>query len=74
MTVMHTHLRNYLDETEAAGNAEQLRLALSHFAAALELPTFAYIAIPSTAGRHLRLITNYAEPCRRHYIDQRLSD
>jgi DNA-binding CsgD family transcriptional regulator len=68
---MHPLLRNYLDETEAAGNAEQLRLALSHFAAALELPTFAYIAIPSIAGRHLRLITNYAEPWRRHYVDQR---
>lgn len=68
---MHPLMQNYLDETEVAGNAEQFRLALSRFAAALELPAFAYIAIPSTAGRQLRLITNYAETWRQHYVDHR---
>src|SRR5690242_6300755 len=68
---MHRLLQNYLDETETAGNAKQLRQALSRFAAALDLPTFAYIAIPSIAGQQLRLITNYAEPWRQHYLNQR---
>jgi|SRR6185437_7021772 len=56
---------------ETAGTAGQLCQALSRFAIGMDLPTFAYIAIPSTTGRQLGLMTNYADPWRRNYVDQR---
>jgi DNA-binding CsgD family transcriptional regulator len=68
---MHRLLQTYLDELEIAASAKQLCQALTRISRGLDLPTFAYIAIPSTAGRQLRLITNYADPWRRHYVDQR---
>jgi DNA-binding CsgD family transcriptional regulator len=64
-------LQNYLDELQIAGNAKQLCQALVSITGGMDLPAFAYIAIPSTAGRQLRLITNYADPWRKHYVDQR---
>jgi len=67
---MHRLLQDYLDELETAGNAKQLCQALVRITTGMDLPTFAYIALPSTVGRQLRLITNYADPWRRH-IDQR---
>jgi DNA-binding CsgD family transcriptional regulator len=69
--MMHRLLQDYLDELETAGSARQLCQALIRIAEGMDLPTFAYIAIPSTAGRQIRLITNYADPWRRHYVDQR---
>jgi len=45
---MHRLLHDFLDEIEAAGTTRQLRQALSRFAIGMDLPTFAYIAIPST--------------------------
>lgn len=68
---MHRLLQSYLDELETAGNAKQLCQALVRIGGGIDLPTFAYIAIPSTSGRQLRLITNYPDPWRRHYVDQR---
>jgi|SRR6185437_4854670 len=68
---MHRLLQDYLDELETAGSAKQLCQALARIAAGLDLPAFAYIAIPSATGRQLRLITNYADPWRKHYVDQR---
>lgn len=68
---MHRLLQTYLDELETAGSAKQLCQALVRITSGLDLPNFAYIAIPSTAGRQLRLITNYAEAWRKHYVDQR---
>jgi DNA-binding CsgD family transcriptional regulator len=68
---MHRLLQDYLDELETAGNARQLCQALVRITGGMDLPTFAYIAIPSTVGRQLRLNTNYADPWRRHYVDQR---
>jgi len=68
---MHRLLQDFLDETETAGTAKQLCQALSRFGVGMDLPTFAYIAIPSTTGRQLRLITNYADRWRRHYVDRR---
>lgn len=68
---MHRLFQDYLDELETAGSAKQLCQALARIAAGLDLPAFAYIAIPSATGRQLRLITNYADPWRRHYVDQR---
>ena len=64
---MDRPLKNYLDELETAGSAKQLCQALIRISSGLDIPTFAYIAIPSTAGRQLRLITNYADPWRRHF-------
>jgi len=68
---MHRLLQDYLDELETAASAKQLCQALVRITGGLNLPNFAYIAIPSTTGRQLRLITNYADPWRRHYVDQR---
>ena len=66
--IMDRLLKNYLDELETAGSAKQLCQALVRISSGLDIPTFAYIAIPSTAGRQLRLITNYAAPWRRHFM------
>ena len=64
-------LKDYLDELGTAGSAKQLCQALIRISCGLDLPTFAYIAIPSGIGQQLRLITNYADQWRRHYVDQR---
>src|SRR6185437_195389 len=69
--MMDRLLKNYLDELETAGSAKQLCQALVRISGGLDLPTFAYIAIPSTVGRQLRLITNYADAWRKHYVNQR---
>ena len=68
---MHRPLQDYLDELETAGSAKQLCQAMVRIAAGMDLPAFAYIAIPSATGRQLRLINNYADPWRRHYVDRR---
>jgi DNA-binding CsgD family transcriptional regulator len=68
---MHRLLQDYLDELEASGNAPQLCQALAHITGGMDLPYFAYIVIPSTAGRQLRLITNYPDAWRRQYVDLR---
>ena len=68
---MHRLLQDYLDELETAGSAKQLCLALARIATRMDLPAFAYIAIPSATGRQLRLITNYADPWRKRYVDKR---
>jgi DNA-binding CsgD family transcriptional regulator len=68
---MHRLLQDYLDEVETAANAKHLCQALIRITGGLDLPNFAYIAIPSTVGRQLRLITNYPDLWRRQYIDHR---
>ena len=68
---MHRLLQHYLDELETAGSAKQLCQALVRITGGMDLPKFAYIAIPSTTGLQLRLITNYADAWRKHYVDQR---
>lgn len=68
---MHRLLQDYLDELETACSAKQLCQALARITGDMDLPNFAYIAIPSKVGRQLRLITNYSDVWRRHYVDQR---
>lgn len=68
---MHRILQNFLDDLQTAGSAKQLCQTLGRVATGMDLPTFAYIAIPATTGRQPRLITNYAGSWRKHYVEQR---
>ena len=65
---MYRVVQDYLDNLEQTANKQQLCDALKNVAAGFDLNSVAYIAMPTMARRHPRLITNYPEPWRKHYV------
>ncbi len=68
---MYRVVQDYLDNLEQAANKQQLCDALKNVAAGFDLNSVAHIAMPTMARRYPRLITNYPEPWRKHYVAQR---
>jgi LuxR family transcriptional regulator, activator of conjugal transfer of Ti plasmids len=65
---MHRLFQNFIDSLAESSDAQALRLAMEEAASALDLPCFAYLALPRATGNSARLISNYPTQWTTHYL------
>jgi DNA-binding CsgD family transcriptional regulator len=65
---MCSAFRTYVEQLESACTEDQLRSAIAAVAAKLDVPTFAYVALPRRRNLPLRLISNYPPLWMNHYV------
>lgn len=68
---MYRIFQSFIDELTSSADAETLRAAMVTAAKALQLPCFAYLALPSHAKGSPVLISTYPPGWTAHYLGQR---
>jgi len=71
---MYSAFRTYVEQMEESSTESHLKCAIATVAASLDVPTFAYIALPRRRNLPLRLISNYPQGWSAHYVDRGYQD
>lgn len=69
--LMHRIFQGFIDRLADSVNEASLGDAMAEAAAALGLPTFAYLCMPQTRVDEPRLISTYPRPWTVHYVESR---